>query len=274
MAYIKIIKENVSDELGAYEKIKEAIDNKIRIHKKDIHYAIRKSNEKIISVLLDNIPLTERFPSLYGAIVRGNRPKSMIHLLFDKKVRLDDNILIFCIDENKLDYIDYFVEKDPRIISVFVLMEALENYDLIKYFARKIKEHQLYIDNYELVISESYNMFCMFRNPAYLVLETLQDYNIKKVIFYDEIKEDSLWQNKGFDIIKQNTEIKTRHIKRVIESNSVEFLIDILPKYDRKISQSIMSQTNNTVMIDLMIKHNEKYFNKILKMSSTEQINK
>jgi hypothetical protein len=263
MAYLKFIKTSINktEPNVDIEKIKDLIDNKIRIHTRDIHYAIRHCDEKIISLMLDNIPTDEYYPCFYGAVVRGNRSTDIIDLLLDKKVPTDDNILIFCIVENKINYIDYFVKKNPYLITSFVLIEAISNRDLILYFVEKIKQHGIYINDYELVMKELCQLYLSggINDDDYELLEKLQKYNELEVLFYDETKEINMHQKRGFDIIKQNTQVKTRHIDMAVETNSVNFLTDILPKYDHKISNKILSKCKNKKMCDLIEKHNEKY---------------
>jgi len=113
-----------------------------------------------------------------------------------------------------------------------------------------------------LVMEKACNSFLSGDYEAYEVYEILkglQEYDKMKVIFYDEVKKNELYQDKGIDIIKQNTQVKTRHIVKAIDLNSVDFLRDILPKYEHIISDKIMSKCNTKLMCDLIKEHNEKY---------------
>lgn len=189
----------------AAEMLKYLVNNNIRIHTRFVQHVIRCCDKKIISLMLDNIPTDEYYSCFYAAVIKWNRSTDIIDLLFDRKVPMSDDTLIFCIDENKLDYIEYFVNKDPKIISFFVLKKVMNNYDLLKYFAEKIKEHKLYIDNYELVIRKMAQQGNSIDTKCRKILENLQGYNLTEVIFYNESKEKEICQSLRVGVIKRNT---------------------------------------------------------------------
>lgn len=275
MAYIKLIK-TCANKVNVIENIKKYIDNKIRIHTRDIQYAIRHCNKKVISLMLDNIPKCEHFPCFYAAAVntvvveeKENQSFEIIDLLFERNIPIDDNVLMYCILNNKIDFIDYLIEKDPRVISVLVLNDALKKNDrsFLTLLVEKIKKHKLHIDKYEFILKRAYDLFLSESDESddnkeneerFELLCGLQEFNPIETVLCNE-KMEELYHNKSIDMIKQNTQIKTTQIACAIEIKSVDLLMDILPKYDRLVSNELLALCADSTIHDLIKEHNEKY---------------
>ena len=255
MAYVKLIKSN-PDSLASL--IEENIKNGIRIHTNDIHYAIRNCDKNIIELMIDNIPISERYPCLYGAVVKKSRSVDLINLLHEKQVPLDGDIISYCIITNKIQYIEEFIKIDPLIITASVMMDAMGHRDIILYLIDIVKQHNIIIRDYELVMDEAYKEYYGKDQEMYELIKKVQDCDFDDNISYEDMR-GKLYYAKSTGIIKQNTQVKKKHIVMAIEQNCLSFLIDLLPKYNFKISDDMLLLCHDPMMIDVIEKHNETH---------------
>jgi len=268
-SYINLLK-NKNKKL--IPKIREKIKKGHKIYSDDIVHAISNNDIKVVSLLLDHIPKSEYFCKFYMPIVESNRSFDFIKLLHEYKVPLDNSILIsYCIEEDKLNYIDQFVSLDKNILDEIVITDFYKSVETVQLLYKLLNKHNIKLKNVMLAAVGVYYKLISQSVEDKIVLDAvcllceqqrfIPSYSSNNLV--NEITKISYeWLTLEKERLFKNFSETTSFTEELLMSSVKIFDADLLEKYlqriECQISDKIILGCKDVKKISIMITHNKK----------------
>ena len=242
------------------ENIVELINSGIQPLTTDIQVAIIKHDKKLVKYLLKSTK--ERFSPLYGVAMQIEN-ENIIQLLFKYDVIIDENLLMYCIFENKIDYFKKFILVNPKAITGLVIYELIidrnDHSELISEIISILCSLKIEISDLDILLYTAKKLCPKIYEELHVLdlnheLGTLIDHDVEKKI-------NKAYIRSSINSILLVQYVTSKELNKCVQLKSVELARNLLQKYNKKINDDVMltAEMYNPEIFALYEKYNEKY---------------